>query len=143
MKNSLIFGLLVVMLICATIGATTNRSTSGTVEGLFEKNICRVNHQWAYLRDSVKNEILDSCLIINNKFTLTGQIPGNQYPCRITFSKLRIAPRLYLSRDRKTALTIASDTTRDFTPSPKPDSTMSARADSLHRQHPDSLTTAK
>lgn len=95
MRNALIFAILLLGL--AASGALALRGTSriATVEGSFDEHIRRIDYRYAYLHDA-KGRILDSCLILNNRFTLAGRIEAHEARCRITFSGLDPTAELLL-----------------------------------------------
>lgn len=113
MRNTFIF-LIVLAGIAATVVINIrDMSRTAVVEGQFAPEIRRVNYKWAYLRDSASRSILDSCLVLENRFTLTDEVRKAVVPYLITFSGLDIESGVHLRPQQTVRLTISPDTGPD------------------------------
>lgn len=92
MKNSSIFILLLVVLVASGILAATDRSRMATVVGRFSDCLGGVDYKWVYLYDesdgSGEVQALDSCLILDNGFTLRADVPCDSRDCRIVMPQI-------------------------------------------------------
>lgn len=108
MKDATIFALLLLVFALCAIIAVLDTSRMAVVNGTFAPEFSNVNWRWAYLRPASSDEILDSCLVTEHKFTLSSEVPDEKTPCRITFSKLSVEPSLRLSPGQTLELQISA-----------------------------------
>lgn len=97
MKDTTIFALLLLVFTLSALLAARDTSRTAIVRGSFAPEFTNVNWKWAYLHPAGSDDILDSCLITEHRFTLSSDIPESDYPCRISFSRVPIEPSLHLS----------------------------------------------
>lgn len=95
MRNALIFAVLLAGMAASAVLAVRGTSRMATVEGSFAEDIRRIDYHRAYLLDT-QGRVLDSCLILNNRFTLVGRIEQREARCRIVFSGLDPTAELLL-----------------------------------------------
>lgn len=114
MKDAAIFALLLLTLAGSALLAATDRSRKASVQGTFAPEFTGINYKWAYLRADKNGEILDSCLILEHKFTLSGEVPDKDFPCRITFSKQKAEIPIRLAPRHTVNLTLSANTTSEM-----------------------------
>lgn len=85
MKNTSIF--IVILLAIGTVAVLASKgSNKGYIEGQFASNIYGIDYKWAYLHPDGGDEILDSCQITGNRFTLSCGVRKKEFPCKISYS---------------------------------------------------------
>lgn len=109
MKDTTIFALLLLVIAASALLGTRNRTRKATIKGTFAAEIGGVDYQWVYLRQDADDAVLDSCLILDNQFTLAGEIPDADFPCRIVSPKLDIDTPLQLNPQQTIALNISAE----------------------------------
>lgn len=113
MKDTTIFALLLLVIAASALLGTRNRSRKATIKGTFAAEIGGVNYQWTYLRRNADDAVLDSCLILDNRFTLSGEIPDADFPCRVVSPKLGMDTPLQLNPQQVIALNISAEDYRE------------------------------
>lgn len=109
MRNTIIFTIILLALVCTAIYASTDRSSSATINGRFDDCISKIDYQWAYLQNEETKEVLDSCLVTEHRFTLTSNIPKKGLTCAVAFSYSTVRMTLNLTPRKTIALNIISD----------------------------------
>ena len=104
MKNTLIFVLLLAVLAATAALVGTDRTRTATLLGRFSDRLGGVDYRWAYLRDAADDRILDSCLILGNRFTLKADLTSSPHACRLSMPKLGYEAQLELRPRRTVAL---------------------------------------
>ncbi|WP_300904265.1 hypothetical protein [uncultured Alistipes sp.] len=105
-KNTLIFVLLLAVLAATAALVGTDRTRTATLLGRFSDRLSGVDYRWAYLRDAADDRILDSCLILGNRFTLKADLTSSPHACRLSMPKLGYEAQLELRPRRTVELTI-------------------------------------
>ncbi len=111
MKNTAIFLLAVAGILTAALFAARGTSRTASVEGCFAPEIRGVDYKWAYLTLEEEDTVLDSCLILENRFTLSGEMPEKRTSCRIFFRGIPVEKTLCLHPRQTLRLNIAPDQT--------------------------------
>ncbi len=86
MKNCTIFLLVLLAITTAGIAALRDYTRTATVEGIFSDQLYIIGHPRAYLRNATDDSILDSCVILDNRFRLACDVAHKKLLCRITLT---------------------------------------------------------
>lgn len=106
MKNTLIFVLLLAALAATVALAATDRTRTATVRGRFADCLGGVDYRWAYLCDAADDRVLDSCLILGNRFTLKADLSDDPHGCYLSMPKLAYEAWIELRPRRTVEVTI-------------------------------------
>lgn len=109
MRNSTILLLLLIVLAATTLIVARGPQT-GSVQGTFARYI-PADGQTAYLVDDQQQpgQRLDSCMITDRKFLLTGETPRKGRTCHIEFSRFDIQPHVRIEPKTTVKLTITAE----------------------------------
>ncbi len=109
MKNTLIFLLLLLTIVGVTLLATRDTSRKATVNGIFAKEFEGIDYKWIYLRADSTGQTLDSCLIVDHRFTLGGEFDTEKLPCRIVIPASNFETSILLAARQEVELRIQPD----------------------------------
>lgn len=138
MKNTTIFALLLTVIAGCALFAVRDNSCKATVHVSFGPEFAGLDYKWAYLIDAATNDILDSCMVLNNRFSLSHDILTHELPCRIALPNFKFEEPLTLTPGKTIAMNIRPDMTLEELNRMTIENAI-ARLDSLGLTIPDSL----
>lgn len=109
MKNTAVFAILCLTIATVFYLQLEQPNRTATVEGCFSEEFRGVDYRYAYLStvdEAGALRLLDSCLVRQNRFTLSTEVPRKGLNVRISFARLDFARELTLKPDRRFAVTI-------------------------------------
>lgn len=105
MRNTALFCILFLGILAGVCQQLARPTRTAVVKGRFTEEFRGIDGRYAYLMNE-DNRPLDSCLMLDNSFTLTTDVRAKQLPVRIRFARLDLEQPLTLRPGRRVALTV-------------------------------------
>lgn len=106
MRNTFIALLLVAVLGLIPWMVSRNNRTA-TIHGSFPEELVGVDYNWVYLRS--ESEILDSCIVSENRFELSTEVGTRQMTARVEIPCCSLEQKLTLRPDQEIELRVSLD----------------------------------
>ncbi len=105
MRNTFLFCILLLGITVSVCLQLTRSPRTAVIEGRFTEEFGGIDRRYAYLTTE-DDRLLDSCLILDNRFTLATDVPAKQLSVRIRFARLALEQPLTLHPGGRIAFTV-------------------------------------